>query len=599
MERLRFHALKILSTIHANLSPHDPSSRDTTPLSDELLDLPPLVLALLRRQTALLLKPVGSYNGALLLTRLEDLERTARGKLYVYPFHQVPVAWRRLVCDVGIVRAVAAIIGISGGDGGEVGWIDEVVKTLDMVLIMSGAPGEGRREWIEKTFEILEDVIAEGASPGEGSERVYMALDATQSARKEAPGIHPLEPPAKRARIGNATSPLGDKIYCFPSSPSFTPPVLHPIPRMELPNTYTFMSNPADTDVGPVPVVFTGGMGHWPAMSERPWSNPQYLLKRTLGGRRLVPVEVGRSYVDGGWGQRIIPLKEFLEEFVMRPSAVGQAEKGEAGDSAMDKEQDEKGKTGYLAQHNLFSQIPALRSDILIPDVCWLDPPPPHYSSPLADVHAATAKLDEPLLNAWFGPGGTISPLHVDPYHNILAQVVGRKYVRLYGPRETAGLSPRGEESGVDMGNTSLVDVGAWEGWDAVPVDEEGGEDGEMEVETEGREVKRERYMERFKAFGEASKRDEEGHVVAESPAIKTYVDGSKTAQKAKMQLQTRWRQKKLNFVLGGIKAPKSARNPSKQSEPFRQESYVWKKVTGGLIDAPYAALGLIQCNLR
>ena len=297
MDQLRSHALQILSTVNANLSPLGPSSRDTTPLSDELLELPPLLLALLRRQTALLLKPVESYNGTLLLKRLADLERIARGKLYVYPFHQVPVAWRRLVCEVGIVRAVAAILGVRDGGGGQPGeetaaWIDELVKTLDMVLIMSGAPGEGRRGWIEETFGILEGVIAEG--------------DALEHAGV-APEMDSTEPPAKRARIGNETSAIGGKTDCFPSSHSVIPPVSHPIPRMELSDTETFMSNPVDADIGPVPVVFTGGMGNWPARSERPWSNPLYLLKRTLGGRRLVPVEVGRSYVDGGWGQRIIP----------------------------------------------------------------------------------------------------------------------------------------------------------------------------------------------------------------------------------------------------------------------------------------------------
>ncbi|KFY45387.1 hypothetical protein V494_00965 [Pseudogymnoascus sp. VKM F-4513 (FW-928)] len=514
MECLRPHALQILSTIHADLSPLDTLSRDTTPFSDELHELPPLLLALLRRQTALLLKPVGIYNGELLLKRLEDLEKTARGKLYVYPFHQVPVAWRRLVCEVGIVRAVAAILGLHSSEVGEGGWIDEVVRTLDMVLIMSGAPGEGRREWIEKTFEMLEDVIAERHelefSEGkllplrEGERRRDMKSDAAESKGKEAPEIDSPEPPAKRAKIGNTISTLEDGVDCFPSSQYFTPPVSHPIPRMELPDSFTLgalMSNPADPAVGPVPVVFTGGMGHWPAMSERPWSNPRYLMKRTLGGRRLVPVEVGRSYVDGGWGQRIIPFKEFLEEFVMRPSTVRQTEECKSGDGALNKEQKEKGKTGYLAQHNLFSQIPALRSDILIPDVCWLDPPPPHFSSPLTAQHAAAAKLDEPLLNAWFGPAGTISPLHVDPYHNILAQVVGRKYVRLYGPRETGRLAPRGEEGGVDMGNTSAIDVGAWEGWDELPEDD--GEDEEMGME--GREARRERYKERFKEFGEAN----------------------------------------------------------------------------------------------
>ena len=33
------------------------------------------------------------------------------------------------------------------------------------------------------------------------------------------------------------------------------------------------------------------------------------------------------------------------------------------------------------------------------------------------------AQKDVYMRNIWLGPSGTVSPLHYDPYHNILAQV--------------------------------------------------------------------------------------------------------------------------------------------------------------------------------
>ena len=63
----------------------------------------------------------------------------------------------------------------------------------------------------------------------------------------------------------------------------------------------------------------------------------------------------------------------------------------------------------------------------------------------------------DPIVSAWFGPSGTVSPLHTDPYHNLLAQVVGHKYVRLFDARHTRRLYPRDgalcNNSHVDLDN--------------------------------------------------------------------------------------------------------------------------------------------------
>ena len=210
-------------------------------------------------------------------------------------------------------------------------------------------------------------------------------------------------------------------------------------------------------DPSPKPLVLQGVMSGWDALNDRPWNIPSYLLKQTLGGRRLVPVELGRSYTDEHWGQSIVPFGKFLVDHILPPvRAQGTAITSQAAVSTMPSAES---RVGYLAQHDLFTQIPSLRNDICIPDYCYTEPPPPAPGTPLARKaeQGDIRKLEEPQLNAWFGPEGTVSPLHTDPYHNFLCQVVGKKYVRLYSPEATERLKPRGVEDGIDMSNTSSV----------------------------------------------------------------------------------------------------------------------------------------------
>ncbi|KAI9786542.1 MAG: hypothetical protein M1816_007866 [Peltula sp. TS41687] len=239
-------------------------------------------------------------------------------------------------------------------------------EPLDLAIILIGAPR--RREMIEEIFSALEEEEEENEQQHHSSKR---------------------------------------QKFSFPESSCLAAArVQHPIPRTSTMANYSS------------PMIITHNLDHWPALTR--WRVPSYLLRKTLGGRRLVPVEIGRSYTDEGWGQAIIPFRRFLDDHIL------------------------SGNVGYLAQHDLFSQIPALRNDISIPDCCYM----------------TDSDQEEPLINAWFGPAGTVSPLHTDPYDNVLCQVVGKKYVRLYSPSDTSRLYPRGiEDNGIDMGNTSQVEV--------------------------------------------------------------------------------------------------------------------------------------------
>ncbi|KAL2258585.1 hypothetical protein VTK26DRAFT_8065 [Humicola hyalothermophila] len=470
----------------------------------------------------------------LLRKRLDDLLAVAYAKFYAYPFKDLPACWRQLYTDASILKfallyaswpaaGTAAVAGRDDRAAVEAG-LDEMIRTLDLAIILAGGAGQRRgRQWIDRAFALLEDVW-----------QAFSSAWPTGSPTEE--GVDD-ERPSKRVKTSDG-NPWQNSPSFSPYEP-FTPPVRRPVPRvhdMSFEEFQAYLTTPptraGDKKVpGPLPLIITGLIDDWPARTTRPWCKPAYLLSRTFGGRRLVPVELGRSYVDDGWSQQLLPFGEFLRTYITDPTSQSpsSASPASATEDNNPKKKNGKKRTGYLAQHPLLTHIPSLFSDLLIPDLCYTSPPPPPHSttittttttdpppashpqnhqssspSPSTSTSPIAAAADDdddsddgsdlevqpPQLNAWLGPPGTITPLHTDPYHNLLAQVVGRKYVRLYPawvPKEK--MRARGREGGVEMGNTSRVDVGVLEGWD------------EEEREEEEEEEEREKGWE--KEFGE------------------------------------------------------------------------------------------------
>ncbi|XP_030762619.1 bifunctional peptidase and arginyl-hydroxylase JMJD5 [Sitophilus oryzae] len=164
-----------------------------------------------------------------------------------------------------------------------------------------------------------------------------------------------------------------------------------------------------------LPVKLKGCIKHWSALKK--WSNIQYFLN--LAGARTVPIEIGSHYTDKNWSQKLMTIKEFIENYLLS----------------------ENREVGYLAQHNLLDQIIELKDDIQIPEYCCCSL---NYE-----------KATDPDINIWLGPKETLSPLHQDPKNNILAQVFGTKQVILYSVEDSKYLYPY---QGNMLSNSAQVD---------------------------------------------------------------------------------------------------------------------------------------------
>ena len=185
----------------------------------------------------------------------------------------------------------------------------------------------------------------------------------------------------------------------------------------------------------PSPVVISGGLATWPALAA--WRNLASLRERH--GHRTVPIEIGQ-HLGGTWREQSVTLAAFIDDY-LSPSAGAwpraDAASSDVGSAAP--------LVGYLAQHGLFAQIPALADD---------------FSLPLYVADEVGA------VNVWIGTAGTRTRLHFDAYDNLLCQVAGYKFVRLVAPAESGllyviggGGDPSSSNDTTAQGNISAVDA--------------------------------------------------------------------------------------------------------------------------------------------
>lgn len=165
---------------------------------------------------------------------------------------------------------------------------------------------------------------------------------------------------------------------------SYQVPRRHKITGDELFNEYYALNRP---------VVITGMMDDWPAMQR--WN---YDYFRTNFGQREVEVQFGRN-TDANYeiNQPNLRRKMSFGAYVDLIAAAGET------------------NDFYMTANNSSQNQQALRE--LWDDIIQI----PEYLKPVSDVNGFF----------WFGPKGTRTPFHHDLTNNFMAQVMGRKLVRL------------------------------------------------------------------------------------------------------------------------------------------------------------------------
>ncbi|RXK40309.1 hypothetical protein M231_02423 [Tremella mesenterica] len=337
---------------------------------------------------------------------LEALFLLAEENINAVPFHSVQGKCLRLYVDVSLLQSLLDLVDLDGppeGEDSRAHW-RRAIKRLDLAIIVGGAVGQHRRRWILSLITCIQN----GGYP-----------------RHHSPEQHPLRSFSKRRRSMERSDRLNIASRSIPVLPN--PPTID-----EYLNQHYSQ-----------PFIIRGYAASYSAVTN--WSSAEYLLD-AVGEGRYVPVEVGEAYDAEGWGQKIIPFRDFLSSAGFDVSPESDEMNEELGVQPL-----------YLAQHSLFNQFPALEKDFLVPEYVWSGPATPSdapdYRPPITD--------DGVIINVWIGNGGK----GVDPYYNCYLQVLGRKCVWLAPPCVAPHMYCHAESGDEDtiaskyMHNTSTVPI--------------------------------------------------------------------------------------------------------------------------------------------
>jgi hypothetical protein len=206
------------------------------------------------------------------------------------------------------------------------------------------------------------------------------------------------------------------------------------------------------------PALFTGYAqdAGWLAAAPTTWCDLRFLMAEH--GHRTVPIEIGRTDKPGSFSECTLTLSNFIEQYLLPSNMLAHLDRDALGQSGPGTGHTASGaargpaphtcydvsRVGYLAQHALFQQIPSLRRYFTTPEF------------------TTCSRSGVTNVNAWLGTAGTVTSLHFDSYDNLLVQVAGFKYVRLYAPSETPKLyvTKRGRgKSTSAQGNISRIRV--------------------------------------------------------------------------------------------------------------------------------------------